>query len=232
MERLIGIYLINNFIGGGMVEYVLDENSKLYTVIIINPETLHRNISDWITYRENSCFLFNEQNKEEIKIIADCGTKYTGLTYIILHETTHVVDYVLHYTPYVEPDMRELGLFLPETAFSKDIWLDYGLPFQSSDFHQRELITFYGLGNGPYIDGSHAHELYISFSKSPFTSLYGSQNWAEDLVEYFTWYYFCNKLQQPYKIKLQIEGQNVYEYEPIKSERVLKRVNSILTLMQ
>jgi hypothetical protein len=59
---------------------------------------------------------------------------YAGLIYILLHETTHIVDYVEHYTPYGEDNIRELGLSLPETIFSKAVWKHYSEPALAFDF--------------------------------------------------------------------------------------------------
>ncbi|MFH0975350.1 MAG: hypothetical protein V1874_06170 [Spirochaetota bacterium] len=230
-DRLIGIYFINNFTGSGMVEYVLEGQDRIFGVLIINPETLRNNISDWMTYRENTCFTADTQ-ANDIKITIDCGKNYSGLIYILLHETTHLVDYVEHYTPYVEEDMRELGFSLPETDFTKEVWINYDEPAKDFDFSLRRDISFYGLGHGPSIPAQKAAGVYNAFSRTPFVSLYGAQNWAEDFVEYFTWYYFTVKLKQPYKSRVAAAGKILLEYEPMKSEKVLKRAGSILKLMQ
>ena len=226
-ERLIGVYFINHWIGSGMTDYVLGNGNKIYTILIINPETMRHNISRWVSYRESTCFLNNGAADREIKIGIDCGTEYSGLMYVLLHESSHIMDYVHHFTPYVEEGMQKLGQSVPETKFVKNIWKAYDLPLESADYKLRKEVSFYGLGRGPQIHAAQANALYRDLAETPFVSLYGSQNWAEDFAEYCTWYYFTTRLKQPYRIIISRKGTDETVLEPLKSERVRRRLNII-----
>lgn len=227
-QRLIGIYFINNWIGSGMSDYVLDSNSEVFTFIIINPETMRHNISDWMTYREGTCFLMGGQEDGGIEITVDCGEEYSGLMYPLLHEASHIMDFVHNFTPYVYDDMEESGLSVPETAFVQSIWTGYDSPAPEAEFSLREDVTFYGKENGPLIHVSEAPALYRDLEKTPFVSLYGSQNWAEDFAEYCTWYYFTSQLHQPYRIILSGDSTIDMIYEPMESDQVQKRTGTPL----
>lgn len=220
-ERLIGIYFIKNWIGSGAADYVLGPEEQVYTILVINPETLKRNASDWSTYRELTCF--SDEKSQELTVRIECGTVYSGLTLLLLHETSHIVDYIEHRTPYVEDNMRVLKLAVPETPFSSTVWKDYYNPKEPYDFPQRPRITFYGVGGGPRLSLSDAGAIYRSLSRTPFVSLYGSRNWAEDFAEYCAWYFFTKKLHQPYRIDVVASGQVVYSYEPMDAAQVAER---------
>jgi hypothetical protein len=222
-KRLVGIYFINNWIGSGITDYVLDSDNEVFTFIIVNPETMRNDISEWITYKESSCFLPNGQEDSSITITVDCGNEYSGLAYVLLHETSHIMDFVHHYTPYV---MAELGQSVSETDFVRGTWMDYYNPVQDADFILREDITFYGKDNGPLIHASQASELYQALGKTPFVSLYGSQNWVEDFAEYYTWYYFTAQLHQPYRIIISRDGMTEMIYEPMESDLVQERTGT------
>jgi hypothetical protein len=176
MEQwLVGIFFIENFIGSGMADYVLDENDELYTIMILNPDTLKNNISDWLTYRENTCF---RRDGSSIKIKVDCGTEYLGLMYALLHESTHIVDYIMHVTPYVETYLMILQeREIEKGIFTESIWLDFNLLKDEYEFENRDKVTFYGLGGGPLLDASYTITMFDNLSNTPLVSLYAGMNW-------------------------------------------------------
>jgi len=55
-EKVIVVYFIENFMGGGMTYPVFDNKGNMYIIWIYNTEILRQNISSWINYRENSYF--------------------------------------------------------------------------------------------------------------------------------------------------------------------------------
>lgn len=219
-ERLIAIYFINNWTGSGATDYVFDSDNEVFTYIIVNPEIMRHDASEWITYREASCFITGDQEDSGIIITVDCGNEYTGLTVLLIHESSHVMDFVHHYTPYV---VEGLGQSVSETDFVQGIWVDYDLPEEDADFSLREDITFYGKNDGPLLHASRAPELYRELENTPFVSLYASQNWAEDFAEYCLWYYFTANLDQPYSIIVSRDGITEMVYEPMESYLVRER---------
>ncbi|MBN1627354.1 MAG: hypothetical protein JW944_12600 [Deltaproteobacteria bacterium] len=224
-ERLIAVYFINNWTGSGAADYVFNSDNEVYTYIIVNPEIMRHDVSEWITYRETSCFITDDEEDRGITITVDCGNEYTGLMVLLIHESSHVMDFAHHYTPYV---LEGIGQSVSETDFVKGIWTDYDIPVEDADFSMRDYITFYGKYNGPMIYASQASALYEDLENTPFSSLYASQNWAEDFAEYCTWRYFTNRLGQPYIITVSRDGVTEMIYEPMQSYQVRERTGTPL----
>jgi hypothetical protein len=200
----------------------------VYLILIINPETIDTGMSAWMTYRENTCFKAGEDAVIEV----DCGEEYAGLMYVLLHEGTHIVDYIHHITPYVERDMRILaGQEISETTpFVDAVWADYYTPVETYRGSLLKEVTFYGFSGGPLVARRNAADLYRELQNTPFASLYGSMNWAEDLAEYVTWYHYTRELRQPYFIHLRYgidDVQSDLSLEPMERESVLSRHRAI-----
>ncbi len=227
-ERLIGIYFVNNLIGSGWMQYVLSDNNDMYAIIIINPRTLNNSLSTWLTYRENSCFI---NRSSEIRIEVDCGKEFSGLMYVLLHETSHIVDFILHYTPYVSPEMTKLnGFKVKYSGFVQGIWEGYRKPLKKYEFANRENLTFYGVNDGPKINVTDAVMLYRQFANTPFVSLYGSQSWAEDFAELITFYHLTERLHQPFTINYYENEEKTFDYSPMKSAKIQNRINKIISI--
>lgn len=228
-ERLVGIFFVNRFIGSGMTDYVIDGNQKLYFTLILNPETMRHDASDWLSHRESTCFGAAAGEEQVTTVKIDCGREYTGLLYVLLHEGAHMIDYLDHATPYVDWSMQVLGMGTAPTSFSAPVWRSYSKPRARDDFPLRSELHFYGLGKP--IPISQAAALYRGLKKSPFVSLYGSTNWAEDFAEYMTWYWWTQNLHQPYTIELNRDGSPIWNYAPMSEARILDRAKLILPLL-
>jgi hypothetical protein len=227
-KRLIGIYFVSNLIGSGWMDYVLSDNNDLYAIIIINPLTIGKSLSTWLTYRENTCF---SNRSSQIRVEVDCGKEFSGLMYVLLHETTHIVDFILQYTPYVSPEMPKLnGFKVKYSGFVEGIWEGYRKPLKKYDFANRENLTFYGVNNGPKIDVTDAVMLYRQFANTPFVSLYGSQSWAEDFAELITFYHLTERLHQPFTINYYENEEKTFNYSPMKSAKIQNRINKIIRI--
>lgn len=225
-EKLIGIYFVNNWLGSGMADYVIDDDRNIYTVLIINPDTLKSGLSELMTNRENTCFLNDD---DQLKISVNCGTEYLGFLYILLHETTHIVDYIHDITPYVEPNIVEIKNrdIKKVTSITEGIWREHKIPVDKYQKTYMKSISFYGFNNGPLLNISDAGNIYAGFMETPFPSLYGSKNWAEDFAEMLTWYHITEKLNQPYEIKLYENEEVIFSYEPMESEMISARIHNL-----
>ena len=87
-EKLLGIFFVENFTGNGMSNWVLDERKRVHAWIVINPASFRKSLSETLTGREASVF------KGEAGVKVDCGKKYPGVLYTLLHEGLHAYDYV------------------------------------------------------------------------------------------------------------------------------------------
>jgi hypothetical protein len=153
-------------------------------------------------------------------------TEYTA-SCALVHESTHVLDYVESYTPYAEKNIKIIKeAKATSTPFTKNTWKDLAEPVLSHDFPKRKNITFYGDG-GPKINVSDARDLYEHLMATPFVSLYGSMNWAEDLADAMTFYHITHMLGQPYEIRYAKNGDQVRVVRPMESPKV-KELVSIL----
>jgi hypothetical protein len=221
LERLIGIYFIDNFLGSGMADYVLDGDGNLYTILIFNPVVFKSSLSQYASYKENTCF-FPDDPALEVKI--ELSDEYSGFLHILLHEATHCIDYIDRYTPCVEPHLLELqGPSSRDTAFSHQVWEDYNTLKRSKTFPYKNEITFYGFNNGPKLPVSEAVDVYKLLERSPFVSLYSSFNWAEDFAEYITYYYLTRHLELDYRVVVKRYDEVIYEYEPMKEPHIIVR---------
>ena len=220
-KRLIGIYFVNNFLGSGFADWVVDKDNKIYVFLVFNTSVLKKNISELITFKEKTNFIMDDKSFD---IFLDAGNKYNGFLYILIHESSHVVDYVKRLTPFVEPDMLKIWKkYVGRTVFTEGIWSGHKKTINHYPF--RKDVTFYGFRKGPKIKISNAVNIYKELYESPFCTLYGSLNWAEDVVEMLTFYHLTSKLQQKFVINVLKNGKVIYSIEPMKIPKVKKRLH-------
>ena len=206
--KLLGIYFIENFAGGGMTNFVFGPGGdagkdSLYFILILNPRILKMSLSDWIAYRDASPY---EASGSDLELRSSCtGAKdYRGLLQTLTHEAAHVYDYVHHVTPFVEP---ALGRYPDRTivaagdcGFTRGVWEGYAKPNSAYAIPRRAETASYGLG--PKLPLSVALDQYRALEKTPFASFYGSGSWAEDFAEAATWTYLRDQFGIGYKVAL------------------------------
>ncbi len=221
-SHLLGIYLIKDFIGSAFTEFVFDQANNPYAFIAVNSATLSIPISDWVTHRDLSCF---KTDSSGTVASTDCGTGYTGFMYAMLHETSHVVDFVLHYHP--KPKAGDEKAF----PFIGEYWKGFDQPLAQFDFPHRKDLSFYGLNGGPRLSIKDAPRVYSELAKTPFASLYGSQTIIEDFAELFAWTYYTQVLHQHYSITATQTG-NTFTCAPMDNPIVRKRSSALLEALQ
>lgn len=196
-ERLIGIYLVDDFLGNGLSNLVVGRDGRKYAWAVLNTEGFSKTLSGTLTGREASVFKGGD-------VRVDCGGagEPPGIFYPFFHEMTHAYDYVAGITPYVEKEWYELIEGHPPRKKRRwDVWAAYERPLPEHDHPLREKVRFYGIGGGPLLDISEAGELYAWLEGSPFTSLYGAQNWAEDAVELVVYNAIKARLGRPCSVR-------------------------------
>ncbi len=230
MEKVAGIYFVSNLLGSGMADWLMDDKNNVYCTLYFNPFVLKMSLSQWLTYKENTCFLTAGSNWS---LQIDAGKEYSGMFGILLHESTHCADYVENICPFVEDIIFKIRKEKPrETPFIVNIWLSNNLPIPAYDFTMRKMITFYGFHGGPKIKMSNAPELYQELSGTPFVSLYGSRYWIEDLAETELFYHLTQVLKQPYRIIVMKDGKTVFTYEPFLNGLVRSRFEALKVFYQ
>ncbi len=224
-RRLLGIYFIPGFMGSGLTEWVADKKGTVYAFMVLNPVVLKSDISELLTIKENTCFINDDPG---VSIRINAGNQYSGLLYILLHETIHLVDYIKNITPNVDDSINKYQRKkIRSTPFTRDVWEAYDRPRVKYSFSGR--VSFYGI-NKPKLRRSESLSVYRELSDSPFVSLYGSQSWAEDLAELATFYHITEILKQPYDIQV-IRGTRILQsIRPMDSPNVRRRF-SLLELL-
>jgi hypothetical protein len=217
-DRLIGIYCITDFMGGGLTEWVVDSKGSFYGYMALNPRALKTGLSEFLTWKENTCFI----DEPGMNLQVDCGEGHSGLLYLLLHEGAHLADYVNFMTPFVEDAVLPFrGNIADSTPFTEGAWQGYDRPL--NEFSQRENITFYGFGGGPKISLGRAESLYRALDQSPFVSLYAAANWAEDLAETLAFYHLTEVMGLPYRIIVERKGAATLVIEPASREAMKPR---------
>jgi len=222
-DTLLGIYFVKNFKGSGFTDFVLDEEGRIYTILILHPDTLRVGFEEWVNLKEGSAFLDDD---ESVSVKVKCKSDYVGLLYILLHESTHILDYTTPITPYPEPNIKEVrgGAESPyKNEFTKGVWAEYDKPIKKYVRSYDGKVSFYGLGGDPKLKLSQASKIYKELSSTQFSSLYATQNWAEDLAEFVTWYHYTQVLGGDYEIVVSKEGKELFSYKPFTNPLVKDR---------
>ncbi|MDO9067120.1 MAG: hypothetical protein Q7W05_01530 [Deltaproteobacteria bacterium] len=221
-RRLVGIYFVENFSAGGYSDYLYDRDGNLYTILVLNPAILSTGISKWIREKELSAF---KNDIADINLTVECREgNMTALVYIMLHETTHIMDYVSGCTPYVEKDLAHRGKSLDSSSFTGEAWLDYDLPLARYDFPLRSKLGFYGAAKDSGISRSELPGLYRSLAATPFTNLYASQNWAEDFAETAAFSSLARIIGSGCIFRVEGPGTDPFEISTIFREPVERRL--------
>jgi hypothetical protein len=219
-ERLRGLSFLDGMPNTALTSTVnADESFRLYD-ITVNARILPMNVSDWLTDKERTCF---DSTGSPLRVSVDAGMKLDALLYVLLHEATHVVDYTEGITPKVGADGRTWAADRrPVTPFTEGIWSDPSLPALPFRDPLRAGLRFYSGSTALPVD--QASRVYESLRRTPFVSLYGGRNSLDDLAEYVTVYHLTEVLKQPYRIVIRRGNDEVFEYEPMKSDLVRRRI--------
>lgn len=222
-KRLTGIYFIRNFQGSGWTDFLISNDHQLSVYMVFNPETLHQNVSELLTKKENSAFIPDPAGK--IRISIDCGTRHPGFTYILFHESAHAADYVAHVTPYPEPVLLKVPGYQSTGSYggvTEPFWAGYDLPAPAINWPYRGRVHFYGFGDGPKLRADEAVAVYRALQATPFVSLYATKNWAEDFADLFAFFSLTGQLGCPYRINVE-HGATRFSYEPLAQPLVKQR---------
>ena len=219
-KRLVKIYFVENLLGSGLMTFLFDENKKPHPILVINPIVLNMSMSKWTSYRINTCF---KKIDKDVQITINSGVKYKGLLGILIHESSHIVDF--HNK--ISFNKKKKNKF---SSFN-GIWLSLNKPINKYKKMSKYKISFYGINNSPNIDNINAKKIFTELEKTPFVSLYGSKNKLDDFAEIMTYYILTKKLNQPYEIQILKKNKLVYIYKPMENNLISKRSEIIYKLL-
>lgn len=190
------------------------DSLKMYN-ITFRAEILNQTISEWTTWKENTCYEKSTDSQYQVTIEAG---NLDAIIYVLLHEATHVLDGVLNLTPH----LNKKDVWEGSKAFTQNVWDKYNEPSENVIKPLLETVLF---RSGKPIEVSYAPEVYKAIQKTPFVSLYSTASWFEDLAEALTIYHLTEKMKQPYKVVVLKNGIQEVLYEPSKNKSVKKRQN-------
>lgn len=187
--------------------------------ITFRASLLDENISEWATWKENTCFKPEADSNYTVRVE---GGKMDGIVYVLMHEATHIIDVVTDITPH----QTEANAVVEPTAFTKDIWHLMNVPAEPYIDSLLEQTRF---RSGKPIPVSLAPQVYDKMTKTPFSSLYAMAAWSEDIAELATIYHLTNKLNQPFYIVVSKNNVELTRFEPMKNALVRQRLEQLAT---
>ncbi len=178
---------------------------------------LDETISKWATWKENTCF--KPAGKAGYQVRVEGGTM-DAILYVLLHESTHVVDAVREITP----RFAQKDSVVKPTPFIKDVWRTVNVP---EDRYIDSLLEKTRFRSGQLVAISLAPKVYHKLSKTPFPSLYGMAAWSEDLAELATIYHLTTRLNQPFHVVVTKDNVELARFEPMKNVLVRRRLDQL-----
>jgi hypothetical protein len=184
---IYGIYLCKNLGGTGISGFVYDKEIVRGGFILIDGEMISRTANDWITLKETSVFQKKDSSKLHISLTEENLNTVSGaLDYILLHELGHIISQTDHFLPDQRDRFRDFTAF----SFSSQDWIhEEKSVYDDSIFPERKQIIFY-TANSQFSIPKDAETIYTNLEKTPFPTLYASQNpddhFADSFVSYIT----------------------------------------------
>jgi len=186
--------------------------------ITLRASLLHESLAEFLTTKERRLF---QADGSGHTIAFDAGGA-GALAYILLHETTHVVDAALGLTA------------RPHGVFTRGIWAQGEGKAPNALAPQWAVSPaaasrFRGAGLMP---AGRAQLQYDALADTPFVSLYATAAAAEDLAELVAWHVVATR--HGARITLSVrdaDGALVKQYEPLRFPAVQARVRLVEALL-
>jgi hypothetical protein len=225
-EKLLAVYFVENFSGGGMTEWVVDRNGNSFYYMVLNSALLKESLDDWLSDKENSFF---EKLPASPVMRVHTGTNYRAVMYALLHEGTHVLDFEKGVTPYVDALHRKFKNRKKETsAFTDGVWLQQTQPLARYDFSHRAALNPYGEYSGRgLIAKSEMQTMFAQLAQTPFAGFYGGTSWNEDLADFMTYQIIEKKLGGAVSVDLIARGKVIGQYMPVRTPLSGQRENAV-----
>lgn len=209
-DHLASISFLDNMPNNALTSTLNTTDSFNVFNITVRAGILNENVSEWLTAKEKTCF---DTTNSDRSVFIDAG-KLDAVVYLLLHEATHVVDGALTLMP------RSDSAAFRSNGFTSGLWEQRTA---LAPKYRDEILQNTRFRNGKVVAIDKATEIYQALQKTPFVSLYSLNSTHEDLAEYLSVFHFTQKLSQPFRIVVRQAGEEIFVYEPMKSETVKKR---------
>lgn len=215
-EKLLAIYLIDNFPGAGLTDWVVDSEGHVYYYMVFNSRLFTTPLDEWLSHKEDSPF---DDAAAAPSLKVQTQTTYKALLYALLHEGAHVVDYERSITPYVDNLHKQLKhLDRESTAFTTGIWLNRKKPNAEYEYGHRSKINLYRIfPSMGLIPRAEMPALFAQLKITPFVSFYSGSTWNEHLADYVAYYHIEKKLGGAVTLQLMNQGKLMDSYAPLKT---------------
>lgn len=188
--------------------------------ITIRAGILNETVSQWLTWKERSCF---DATGSDLSVSVQAGDR-DALLYVLIHEATHIVDACLTLTPALSADGKPAGA-PPERGFTAGVWTDRTTP--APRYREKALEHTRFRAGGKVLPIVEAQEVYQALGRTPFVSLYGASNWFDDLAEFVAISHFTEKLGTPIRVVISKSGKEVFASEPMQNETARQRIGAM-----
>ena len=181
--------------------------------ITLRASLLQESLTDFLNTKEANLF---EADGSGYAVRFEAGTT-DALTYILLHEATHVVD-------------QTLGLTASDASpFRVGIWT---APRQLAEPYASSLVSKTWFRRAPKIPIGQAPTYYRALGQTPFVSFYATAAAPEDLAELVAWQQLVTRFGQTLTLEVRDgEGRTAYAYEPLRSARFRGRFPEVEALL-
>ena len=186
---------------------------------VIRAGLFNETVSEFATRKEQQLF---ETGGSSLSVAIEGGSM-DAMVFVLLHESTHIVDQALHLTPSTAP-----GVPIPEasqTPFTRGVWESAMMPVAAYRSPLLDGIAWQIGGKPMRIERAQA--LYDDLKQTPFVSVYASTVSVEDLPELVAWRQLTQKLGQPYRIEIRDGARVIYSYQPMASPLVRSRLREL-----
>ena len=212
-DRLRSVSFLNGIPNTALTSTVNADGPYPLFDITIRAGILHETVSEWLTWKERTCY---DDAGSTLSVSVEAGS-LDALVYVLLHETTHIVDSCLQLTPPFRHDQPTPNA----TAFTEGVWTDRTTTVEA--YRQPALQRLvYRAGGGPR-PIAEAASIYAALLGTPFASLYGSSSWYDDLAEFVTIYHLAKKRGQPFRIVVRDGDRESAAFEPMRSDLARRR---------
>jgi len=197
----------------------IKDSFRLYN-ITFRAAILQETVTQWLTWKERTCF---DTTGSSLSISVKAG-KVSALTYVLMHEATHVLDLAQGILRTNQPGSRANSGFFGD-SFTNGVWTN--MATTEPRVNDSLLLKNRFHSGGTVLPMAKAIQVYKGLSESPFVSLYSTSSWNEDLAEYISVYHLTHVLKQPFRILVHKNGKEIFRYEPMNSKQVKNRVRIV-----
>lgn len=180
--------------------------------ITLRADVLDKTLTEFLTAKERQLFVDDGSGLSVHVLAGDTP----ALTYVLLHEATHVID-------------RAFDVSNVRRPFA-GIWRDYR---SLSEPLADSLIAATPYRRAPRLPLSSAPALYEVLGRSPFVSVYATASAGEDLAELSTWSHLSDRCVTPLTVEVHdAAGRVLLAVEPLDTPAVRSRLDAVDGLLQ